>query len=46
VKEDGPVLPTNGISKHRLEEGDVWAVVHCYGDRDAYEIEMPTRWGS
>ena len=40
ISELETVALTHDIPEHGLKEGDLGAVVHCYGDRDAFEIEL------
>jgi len=45
ISELETVALTHDIPEHGLKEGDIGAVVHCYGDRDAFEIEFVTAEG-
>jgi hypothetical protein len=42
VKELDTVALTHDISEYGLERGDVGAVVHCYKDGFAFEVEFVT----
>ena len=39
VKELDTVVLTHAIKKHGLEGGDIGAVVHCYPEGTAFEVE-------
>lgn len=45
ISELDTVVLTRGIPEHRLETGDVGAVVHVYSNRGAYEVEFVTAAG-
>ncbi len=45
VRELDTVVLTHDLRKHGLKRGDVGAVVHCYGDGAAYEVEFVTAEG-
>ena len=45
IKELDTVVLTHDIKEHGLTEGDIGAVVHCYGDGSAYEVEFITAEG-
>ena len=45
IKELETVALTRDIPEYGLKEGDVGAVVHCYGDGDGFEIEFVTAEG-
>lgn len=45
MKELDLVVLTHPITTHGLETGDVGAVVHVYGDGEAYEVEFVTAEG-
>ena len=45
IKELDTVVLKHDISKYGLVEGDIGAVVHCYADGDAYEVEFVTAEG-
>jgi len=40
-----PLVLRNDIEAHGLKKGDVGAVVHCYSDEEAYEVEFVTAEG-
>ena len=40
IKELDVEVITQDIPKHGLISGDVGTVVHCYGDGEAYEVEV------
>lgn len=42
VQELDTVVLTHSISEYGLERGDVGAVVHCYKDDSAFEVEFVT----
>ena len=42
VQELDTVVLTRDIEEHGLKLGDVGAVIHCYGDGQAFEIEFVT----
>jgi len=42
IKELDAVVLTHNIAKYGLVEGDIGAVVHCYTDGNAYEVEFVT----
>jgi hypothetical protein len=42
VQELDTVVLTRDIPDHGLKQGDVGAVIHCYGDGHAFEIEFVT----
>lgn len=44
-KELDAVVLTHDIEKNDLKSGDVGAIVHCYEDREAYEVEFVTAEG-
>jgi hypothetical protein len=46
ITELETVALTHDIPKYGLKEGDIGAVVHCYGDKDAFEIEFVTAEGT
>jgi L-ascorbate metabolism protein UlaG (beta-lactamase superfamily) len=45
IKELDIVVLTHDIKDHGLTEGDIGAVVHCYSDGNAYEVEFTTAEG-
>ena len=45
VKELDTVVLTRAIKKHGLEGGDIGAVVHCYPEGTAFEVEFLTAEG-
>ncbi|HNR30962.1 MAG TPA: DUF4926 domain-containing protein [Candidatus Hydrogenedentes bacterium] len=42
IKELDRVVLTRPVPEEGLEPGDVGAVVHVYGDGEAYEVEFTT----
>lgn len=40
IKELDVVVLTQDVPEHGLINGDVGTVVHCYGDGEAYEVEV------
>ena len=42
IQELETVVLSHDIAEHRLRRGDIGAVVHCYGNCDAYEVEFVT----
>ncbi len=42
VQELDTVVLTHDLEKHRLEIGDVGAVVHCYPRTGTFEVEFVT----
>ena len=40
IKELDVVVITQDVPEHGLMSGDVGTVVHCYGDGEAYEVEV------
>ncbi len=42
VRELDTVVLTHDIEEHGLKNGDVGAVVHCYPDGKAFEVEFVT----
>ena len=40
LHEHDTVTVKTDLLKEGIQAGDVGAVVHCYGDRDAYEVEL------
>lgn len=45
IKELDAVVLTRDIPEYGLVEGDIGAVVHCYADGEAYEVEFVTAEG-
>ena len=45
IKELDTVVLTHDILEHGLVSGDLGAVVHLYGDNQAYEVEFVTAEG-
>jgi len=45
IRELDTVVLTHDIEEHGLKEGDVGAVVHCYSDGEAFEVEFVTAEG-
>ncbi len=45
IQELDPVVLTRDVPEHGLKKGDVGAVVHCYPDRAAIEVEFVTAGG-
>ena len=45
VKELDTVVLTHSIKEHGLEGGDIGAVVHCYPEGTAFEVEFVTAEG-
>ena len=45
VKELDTVVLTRDLDEHGLKEGDVGAIVHCYGKGEAFEVEFVTAEG-
>lgn len=45
IQDLDTVVLTHSIPGHGLEEGDVGAVVHIYGEDEAYEVEFVTAAG-
>lgn len=42
IRELDTVILTRDIPEHGLKQDDVGAVVHCYKDNKAYEVEFVT----
>jgi hypothetical protein len=40
IKELDVVTLTRDLQEHRLPKGSKGAVVHCYGDREGFEVEF------
>ena len=45
IKELDTVVLTHEIKERGLTDGDIGAVVHCYSDSNAYEVEFVTAEG-
>ena len=45
IRELDSVALTRDVEEHGLRRGDVGAVVHCYKDGDAFEVEFVTAEG-
>lgn len=45
INELDMVVLTSDLSEHGLQQGDVGAVVHVYGEGEAYEVEFVTAEG-
>lgn len=45
IRELDTVVLTHDIDEYELKEGDIGAVVHCYGDGNAFEVEFVTAEG-
>jgi hypothetical protein len=45
IKELDTVVLTHDIGEYDLKEGDIGAVVHCYSDGMAFEVEFVTAEG-
>lgn len=45
INELDLVALTKDIKKYKLEAGDVGTVVHCYNDKDGFEVEFVTAEG-
>lgn len=45
IKELATVVLTHDIEEYGLKEGDIGAVVHCYAEGDAFEVEFVTAEG-
>lgn len=41
-RELDTVVLTRDIAEHALKKGDVGAIVHCYADEKAFEVEFVT----
>ncbi|MFA4917944.1 MAG: DUF4926 domain-containing protein [Thermodesulfovibrionales bacterium] len=40
IRELDTVVLTHDVDEYGLKEGDIGAVVHCYGDGNAFEVEF------
>lgn len=45
IRELDTVVLTHDIEQYSLKQGDVGAVVHCYDDGAAFEVEFVTAEG-
>lgn len=45
IKELDSVVLTHDIDEYGLKKGDIGAVVHCYSDGNAFEVEFVTAEG-
>jgi hypothetical protein len=45
MQELDVVVLTHDLAEHGLRQGDIGAIVHCYADRLAYEVEFVTAAG-
>lgn len=45
IRELDTVVLRHDIAEHGLKQGDIGAVVHCYRDGDAFEVEFVTAEG-
>lgn len=45
IRELEAVALTHDIDEHSLKQGDIGAVVHCYKDGSAFEVEFVTAEG-
>jgi hypothetical protein len=45
IKDMDTVVLTRDIEEYGLKEGDIGAVVHCYTDGKAFEVEFVTAEG-
>ena len=45
TRELDTVVLTHDVPEHGLKKGDVGAVVHCYADHTAFEVEFVTAEG-
>ena len=46
IGELDTIVLTHDVKEHGLERGDVGAVVHCYPDGNAFEVEFVTGEGN
>lgn len=42
IQEMESVVLNKDVLKHGLKQGDIGAVVHCYRERSAFEVEFVT----
>lgn len=40
IRELDTVVLTHDVDEYGLKEGDIGAIVHCYGDGNAFEVEF------
>ena len=45
IRELDTVVLTHDVSEYGLKQGDIGAVVHCYSDDEAFEVEFVTAEG-
>jgi hypothetical protein len=45
IKELDTIVLTHDIGEYGLKKGDIGAVVHCYADSKAFEVEFVTAEG-
>jgi len=45
IRELDAVVLAHDINEYGLKEGDIGAVVHCYSDSNAFEVEFVTAEG-
>jgi len=45
IRELDTVVLTHDIDEYGLKQGDIGAVVHCYNDGEAFEVEFVTAEG-
>jgi hypothetical protein len=45
IRELDTIVLAHDIDEHELRNGDIGAVVHCYKDGDAFEVEFVTAKG-
>lgn len=45
IRELDTVVLAHDINEYGLKEGDIGAVVHCYSDSNAFEVEFVTAEG-
>ena len=45
IRELDTVVLTHDIEEHDLKQGDIGAVVHCYGEGSTFEAEFVTAEG-
>jgi hypothetical protein len=45
IRELDTVVLTHDIEEYGLKQGDIGAVVHCYRDKTAFEVEFVTAEG-
>ena len=45
IRELDTVVLSHDIEEHGLKQGDIGAVVHCYSDGAAFEVEFVTAEG-